>query len=102
MYKSVLIWYIFLGKKRTFEFLFLAVRVGYQLPVDSQSAYAPLPGKKSDRQNFIFSAREVLSKLTRDSPKVVPLSDWPNPICYALQANHTTRFFNEAQNISSG
>ena len=36
----------FFGKKRTFEFLFLAVHVGSELPVDSQRAYAPVTGKK--------------------------------------------------------
>ena len=44
----------FVFEKRTFEFLFLAVRVGYQLPVDSQSAYAALPGKKNPIVKILF------------------------------------------------
>ena len=50
-------------KKRTFEFLFLAMRIPSQPPVDSQRANAPVKEKKTDRENINSRAQGVMSKV---------------------------------------
>ena len=40
----------------------MAIRVAAEPPVDSQRINAPFPGKKTDRRNINFRAREVIPK----------------------------------------
>ena len=81
------IWYVFFGKKRTFEFLFLVVRVGSKPPVDSRGAYAPLTGKKDRCRKIYFFSSGGGAKVDSRPPK---MGFAPESMCYALQAIHAT------------